>query len=72
MRYSVQALLKPRGRSFAHFFRKRRRESVVKLTESRVDYLFKTNSYVGTGKKGHVLSSPVISLNKCLQKQIKR
>lgn len=59
VRYSVQALLKPWGRSFTHFFRKRH-ESVLKLTESRVDYLLKTDSYVETGKKGNVLSSPVI------------
>ena len=50
VRHSVQAALKQWGRAFTHISRKRR-ESVVKITDSRVDYLLKDDSYIASGKE---------------------
>ncbi len=47
---SVQAALKQWGCAFTHISRKRR-ESVVNLTDSRVDYLLKPDDYISSGKE---------------------
>jgi hypothetical protein len=60
VRRSVQAALKQWGRAFTHISRKRR-ESVVNLTDSRVDYLLKTDDYIASGKEARDLLSPVVS-----------
>jgi hypothetical protein len=53
-RHSVQAALRQWGRAFVHVSRKRR-ESVVKMVDPRVDYLLKEDTSFAAGKEAREL-----------------